>query len=390
MGTLPTQRVKRISLPRTRAVLIPAAAMAVAGLLAFGVAEIGLRLVNPQQTGPSVFTYDPRTGSLPKPNLRGRFSIPGFWSYTVTHDALGMRATGMVSRETARTRILLLGGSYAYGYGVNDRETFAYLLEERLSRTPLRPTVMNAGSGGKSTDYALRFFETIGRDLRPDLTVLCFVYNDFAYNGRSAIYDVGSDGTLRPRADRGATSRRKEVLSRSRPYNWLISWSHVANLAKTVIVRYLDAQEVREHEQLGAPVARRDPKEGLANERNRQPTKFFLEHLAAAVRDAGSDFLVMYAPGADEVDLFRRTGQISPDETVLVSLLGSSHVRLLSLTPLLAGSGQALATLYYHEDPQKRPDGRWRPAGHALAAGYLAGPVRERLDRRLAAKGARH
>ncbi len=380
------QPLDRKVVAHMKRVLIRVTAIALGvALLGFGVAEIGLRLIRPQQTGPSVFTYDPRTGSLPKPNLRGRFGIPGFWSYSVTHDALGMRMTGIVGRETARTRILLLGGSYAYGIGVNDRETFAYLLEERLSTTPLRTAVMNAGSGGKGTDYALRFFETIGRDLRPDLTVLCFVSNDFMYNGRSTIYAVGPDGTLRPRDDRGTTYRRKEFLSRSRAYNWLISWSHLANLAKTVTVRHLETQAVGEDKRPGAQTAYPDQKEGWANERNRLPTKLFLERLAAAAREAGSDFLVVYAPGADEVELFRRTGQISKDEATLVSLLGPNRGLLLSLTPLLAGSGRAVATLYFHQDPHKRPDGRWRAAGHALAAGYLEGPVRERLSRRLAA-----
>jgi hypothetical protein len=382
---MPGHRLDRKVVKRIKTALIRMTAIAIAALVGFGVAEIGLRLIRPQQTGPSVFTYDPRTGSLPKPNLRGRFSIPGFWSYSVTHDALGMRVTGIVDRESARTRILLLGGSRAYGVGVNDQETFAYLLEERLSRTPLRTAVMNAGIGGKGTDYALRFFETIGRDLRPDLTILCFVANDFSYNGKSGIYDIRPDGTLRLRADPGATYRRKEFLSRSRPYNWLISWSHVANLIKTAAVRHVEAQAAREHERPGAVIASPNRKKGWANEGNRLPTKLFLERLTAAVREAGSDFLIVYAPGADEVELFRRTGQISKDEAMFISLLGPNRGLLLSLTPLVAGSGRAVATLYYHEDPNERPDGRWRATGHALIAGYLEGPVRERLHRRLAA-----
>jgi hypothetical protein len=373
-----------------KTVLIRVTAMVLGALLGFGVAEIGLRLIRPQQTGPSMFTYDPRTGSLPRPNLRGRFSVPGLWTYTATHDARGMRVTGIVRPETARTTILLLGDSFAYGIGVNDRETFAYLLEERLSRTPLRTAVMNAGSGGKGTDYALRFFETIGRDLRPDLTVLCFFSNDFVDNGRSSIYDADPNGTLHVRADPGPTYRRKDFFSRSRAYNWLITWSHVANLAKVMAVHSLEKRAAREHERPGAVVAYPDRKDGWANQGNQRPTKLFLERLAATVREGGSDFLVVYAPRADEVDLFRRTGQISKDEAALVSLLGPNRGLLLSLTPLLAGSGRTVPTLYHDEARNERPDdaGHWTAAGHALVAGYLEGPVRERLYHRLAAKGS--
>ncbi len=375
-----------MAVTRIKAVLIRLTAIALGALMGVGVAEIGLRLFYPQMTGPAMHAYDPRTGSRPVPNLRGRFNVPGRYSFTFTNDALGMRVTGIVSRETARTRILLLGDSYAYGVGVNDRETFAYLLEERLSRTPLRAAVMNAGTGGKGTDYELRFFETIGRDLRPDLTILCFFSNDYLDNEASTIYNVGPDGTLRPRPDLGAVYRRKEFFRQNRFYNWLISWSHVASFGKQVAIGYLKGQAAREHE-WEAVEAYPDRKEGWANETNKRLTKIFLDRLVAAVREAGSDFLVMYCPGADEVDHFRRTGQISRDEATLVSLVGPNRGLLLSLTPLLAGSGRPVSILYYDEAYLGLPGGHWTAAGHALAAEYLEGPVRDRLCRRLAAKG---
>ncbi|HET8679683.1 MAG TPA: SGNH/GDSL hydrolase family protein, partial [bacterium] len=223
-------------------VLFRLTAIALGGVIAFGIAEVGLRLFYPQMTGPAMHTYDPRTGSRPVPNLRGRFNVPGRYSFTFSNDELGMRVTGIVPRESAKTRILLLGDSYAYGVGVSDHETFAYLLERRLSTTPLRAAVMNAGTGGKGTDYAARFFETIGRDLRPDLTILCFFSNDYLDNEASTIYTVASDGTLTPRPDMGAVYRRKERFRENRFYNWVISWSHVASFGKQIAIGLLKAQ----------------------------------------------------------------------------------------------------------------------------------------------------
>ncbi len=201
--------------------------------------------------------------------------------------------------------------------------------------------------------------------------------------------DVGPDGMLRLRGGLGAISRRKDLLSRSRAYNWLISWSHLANLVKVIGIHHLTAQEAQAHERPGAVISYPDRKEGWANEANRLPTKLFLEHLAMAVREADSDFLVVYAPAADDVDLFRRTGRVSHDEAALISVLGPNRGPLLSLTPLLAGSGRPLATLYYDEAQTGRPSGNdhWTAAGHALVAGYLEGPVRDSLSRRLAARG---
>ncbi|MGQ0550468.1 MAG: SGNH/GDSL hydrolase family protein [Armatimonadota bacterium] len=372
-------------MPLVKKVLFPLTSIALGALLAFGVAEVGLRLFNPQMTGPAMHTYDPRTGSRPVPNLRGRFNVPGRYSFTFTNDALGMRVTGVVPRETAKTRILLLGDSYAYGVGVNDHETFAYLLEERLSKTPLRAAVMNAGTGGKGTDYALRFFETIGRDLRPDLTILCFFSNDYLDNEASTIYSVAPDGTLHPRPDLGAVYRRKEIFRRNHLYNWLISWSHVASFGKQVAIGFLKAKATQEHEWEKVYPERGD---GWANETNKRLTRIYLDRLAAAVREAGSDFLVVYAPGADEVDHFRRTGQISKDEATLASLLSANRGTLVSLTRFLAGSGRPISALYYDEAFLGLPGGHWTAGGHALATEYLEGPVKDRLARRLGARAS--
>ncbi|MGQ0570258.1 MAG: SGNH/GDSL hydrolase family protein, partial [Armatimonadota bacterium] len=164
---------------RGQTVAFRLAALALAALVAFGVAEVGVRIVSPQRTAPALYAYDARVGSIPVPNQRGRVTLPGVYSYSYANDALGLRLTGIVVRDTARARILVLGDSFAYGVGVNNHETFAYLLEQRLSQAGLSAAVMNAGNGGKGTDYALRFFETIGQELKPALTLLFFFANDY-------------------------------------------------------------------------------------------------------------------------------------------------------------------------------------------------------------------
>lgn len=360
-------------------------AIALGGVIAFGIAEVGLRLFYPQMTGPAMHTYDPRTGSRPVPNLRGRFNVPGRYSFTFANDELGMRVTGIVPRASARTRILLLGDSYAYGVGVSDHETFAYLLEKRLSTTPVRAAVMNAGTGGKGTDYAARFFETIGRDLRPDLTILCFFSNDYLDNEASTIYTVASDGTLTPRPDMGAVYRRKERFRENRFYNWVISWSHVASLGKQFAIGFLKAHAAREHEWENVK-AYPDRQQGWATEANKRVTKIYLERLMATVRATGSDFLIVYAPGADEVDHFRRTGRISDDEAALNSILGPNRGLMLSLTAQMAASGRPISSLHYDESHLGLPGGHWTATGHELAAEYMEGRVRMMLTRHLGSK----
>jgi lysophospholipase L1-like esterase len=61
-------------------------------------------------------------------------------------------------------RIFILGGSSAFGYGLNDDETWPHLLEERLKASPSRANfhVINAGNNGhNSLQSLLRFYLTV-------------------------------------------------------------------------------------------------------------------------------------------------------------------------------------------------------------------------------------
>lgn len=209
-----------------RAIIFRLAAASLGMVLAFAAAEGALRIISPQRTGPALYAFDRHVGSIPIPNQHGRVTLPGVYSYTFSNDELGLRVTGVIPRSQARVRVLVLGDSFAYGVGVSDQQTFAYLLEQHLAQTSLPAAVLNAGNGGKGTDYAVRFFETIGATLRPHLTLLFFFPNDFVDNGRSLIYAMGPDGQLRLRADIGAVYRKKDFLRNIPFYSWLLSWSH--------------------------------------------------------------------------------------------------------------------------------------------------------------------
>lgn len=355
---------------RSKKIVLPLTALVLGALIGFGVAEVSVRILLPQRTGPALAAYDPELGSRLVPNLRGRITLPGLYSFEFAHNSLGMRATGIVDNKHARSRILILGDSFAYGWGVNDKETFAYLLEERLSRTPLSATVMNAGNGGKGTDYELRFFDIVGRKLKPDLTVLCFFSNDYLDNERSLIYNVGPDGTLRLKPTLGAIHARKEFFRRSRVYNWLISWSHAANLLKYYSVIYLKQQESL----TGGDAA--------ANGPDTWSTKVFLEYLVREVRNVGSELIIFYIPAYADVERYRQSREISRDEAVLIELLGPNQHGLVSLTATFADSGKPLSALYFRRDVPNH----WTPMSHSLAAAFMEPFVKERLERHLRAK----
>jgi hypothetical protein len=101
------------------------------------------------------------------------------------------------AKGNGELRILMLGDSYTFGYGVDDTETFAVLLERDLNAFPREGEpregepreraahilVLNAGVPSYGTAHELLQFETTGRDLQADVVVLnVFLGNDIQDN----------------------------------------------------------------------------------------------------------------------------------------------------------------------------------------------------------------
>lgn len=83
-----------------------------------------------------------------------------------------------VPRTTGRTRILVLGDSVAFGYGVSDREAFPAVLERLLSDAGQDVEVINGAVTGYNAVQSIRLYETRLSTWKPDIVLLCIVGND--------------------------------------------------------------------------------------------------------------------------------------------------------------------------------------------------------------------
>ena len=347
-------------------------------IIAFAIAELVIRFISPQMTGPIQVAFDPELGPIPVPSQHGRRTIPGIYSYTFSNNSLGLRGNKEYSFEKKSDfRILLLGDSFCYGYGIDDDQTFASRTEKNLSSQNWPTEVINAGNGGQGTDYALKFFRTLGYKFRLDLTVLCFCSNDFADNSRSLYYSIGEDADLSPKSLTNSLEAKKEFLKRVPMYNWLMSWSHVANLFKQTALKVLvKIGKSTKNRAFGLIIHydNGDGRKGFSNERNIKLTEIFISHLKKTVEDGGSDFIIIYVPSAEEVKHYRETGEYSNDEKALNNIVKSQCEPLLSMTRIISGSKEAMSSLYY-------VDGHWTPLTHSLVANYMSDYTRKRFKK---------
>jgi len=92
-------------------------------------------------------------------------------------NSLGLRGDEVPDRVPGRSRIILVGGSAAFGTGLrSDADTFAQQLERLLGAT----NVINAAVIGHRSGQEASYLATELVDLEPDLVVALDGYNDFA------------------------------------------------------------------------------------------------------------------------------------------------------------------------------------------------------------------
>ncbi len=100
---------------------------------------------------------------------------------SIRTNSLGYRGKELSPANT-RVRVLALGDSFTFGWGVNDEDTYPERLETQLrSRIPDRDIeVINGGfAGGYSPDTYYLYLKTEGEALKPDLIIVgFFIGND--------------------------------------------------------------------------------------------------------------------------------------------------------------------------------------------------------------------
>ncbi|MFQ5350933.1 MAG: SGNH/GDSL hydrolase family protein, partial [Thermoanaerobaculia bacterium] len=124
------------------------------------IGEIGLRLA-PREDGFVDTALDEESGGpLHWPDFRGR--------------------RGPGGKRPGRFRVLVLGDSFAWGYGVHAADAWPLRLERRLAsaRPDLDPEVVNWSRTGWNTEQAWRSVQPRLSSLDPDLVILNFTLND--------------------------------------------------------------------------------------------------------------------------------------------------------------------------------------------------------------------
>jgi lysophospholipase L1-like esterase len=373
-----------------------------------GLVEAALRLVpawSLATTRDERFAFNPyrpdgRLGFTLRPGARVRHVERDF-AVTVAVNAWGMRGSERaLSERRDGARILLLGDSFAFGWGVEQDETFGARFERLLTERVGPVEVWSAAVPGWSTDQHYLYLRTRGLALDPDLVLLAAGENDLeelGFNRLSLDADrlpvrveplwrmIDAAGRMRYMGEREAFPREPWpgeawLKDHSLFYHWLRF--RLARLSAAVTVRR------------GRPPA----PEWLASDPGRPITRLPADDLQRALATS-PEFRLRYhfflleamerQAGARGIPLrtllVAHSGAIRPADPVLAGLHAACAARrgtCFDSAQVIPAADVARST--FAHDPH------WNREGHRLIGEALAGWLQDEPALRQAAAKAAH
>lgn len=183
----------RIQARRRELLLLP-----VSVVVALLVAELFLRAFDP--IGISYYAEMARYAKdrVPDPVLlyrHPRSTTRRYQGVEVRYNEAGLRDDPISPKADGEWRVLVLGDSIAFGWGVEQEKTFSSVLQRLLAEELHRPVrVINTGVCSYNTVMELAWLREHGYALQPDLILLVYVTNDVAPSAQIwSSADGGSD-----------------------------------------------------------------------------------------------------------------------------------------------------------------------------------------------------
>ncbi len=335
-----------------------------------------------RRTALPIYASDEHSGFRLRPGLALDHRTPEFRTSIFT-DSSGFRVAApgdQVPREAGagRRRVMVLGPSFAFGWGVEHGEAFPEALRRELERlgeggSASGVEAVNAGVPALGPIAQLEWFRRRGAEWRPNLVVQ-FVYGSLEVSEEySEGFRVNERGYLVPQED-GGGRRWRAALKRSAVV--FRGWQ-AGTAARAMRTTASGAATVRGAGRALPPVARFDPiAPGPAR------ALIFYEDLRGVVEEAGAELLIVtfplsYLVHPEDLPRWTHLGVSDPAtrrafETDFARELNARGIRALDLTDELeaAARGGGGERLYY------RIDIHWTPRGHEVAARAAAREIR--------------
>ncbi len=287
-----------------------------------------------------------------QPNVTTRHYVPGDYDVRITTNSAGMRGQReySIARPDGVRRVLILGDSFGFGYGVEDGEVLSAQLEDLLNQRAAgahRYEVINLSVSGFGQAEELVTYRERGRAYGADVVVIFYFENDIGNNAVSGLFAVAPDGSLTRVAPEFLPGvRTREILYAVAPIRWLFEHSEAWNLVRNRLSGLVQNSLLR---QQGLEKFNDTSPKGL------ELTRALIAELVAETRSDGATPVIVTIP----------------DRKHMASSFPFDAGALAGMGGVLLLDGREYLT---REDYYKR-DQHWRPSGHRKTAERLAAMI---------------
>jgi hypothetical protein len=325
--------------------------------------------------------FDPEIGWTGAPGVDRAFqlhfgerTLPG--TARVRQNRLGLRGAEIpLERSPGKRRIVVLGDSFLWGWGVDDEATFS----SRLSALTGAEVVTLACSS-YGTIQEMLLFERSGAAYRPDVVILGVFANDLddnvdSYAGRRPYGTLSESGTLV--LENEPVARRLESPLRV----WLYDHSKAVLFLGDRWQRFVAMLHGAGRSTARPYVPRSLFRDDSGYDRKWEVTRAALERLERSIHGAGATMVILAISHPiqvlddrrklDAADLGRSESELDLDRTIdlLRAFAAERDAPFLDLRDALR----------HARDPyNERPEFHWTAAGHDAAAHAAADLLTER------------
>ncbi len=336
-------------------------------LLAIAIAEFSLRVfwerpkrvVEPKTDWAVVIErawieYHPILGWFNQRSKKALLVDGGGWKAEINTNSQGLRGSRdySIQKPAHTTRVVSLGDSFVFGWGVKDNETFS----ARLEQFDPNLEVLNFGVAGYGLDQILLSYRELVREYQPDVVIVAIYPEDF-WRATRSFRDTGH-------AKPYFTLSGKQLLLHNVPtpqpfelkYNQfpdLIESNKIEDFfEKSILYRLFRRAILR----IGKDLGWVDPDSTDEWLLGRQLLKAFLSDIRA---DGAQALFVIVPP-----DRWFKSSQEDSFKRSLLRFVEREQVPTIDLTPIfLKLIQQSDLTEYYIKD-----DWHWTAKGHKLVA----------------------